>query len=72
MVSLSFGGGAQLPSRRACLVSFFSLFFFFLIVGRQVFKYTLIMTYCVFTEQKKLKRAINPHPSAPVLQVKDF
>lgn len=49
-------------TQQACLSGFSLLSFFFFLVGRQVFNYTLIMIYCVFTEEQKLKTAINSYP----------
>lgn len=41
-------------TQQACESGMFSLSFFsFFVVRRQVFKHTLIMTYSVFTEEKK-------------------
>lgn len=38
--------------------AFLSSFSFFFVAGRQVFKYTLIITYFVFTEEKGLYKQL--------------
>ena len=42
-------------TQQACLYSFF---FFLFVAGRQVLKYTLIITYFVFTEKKELYKQL--------------
>lgn len=67
--ALAVEGGAHLPSRVYLVLS--------PVMGRQVFKYTLVMSSCIFPKQicgkQNLESKILSAPSyAPVLQVKGF